>query len=202
VLYLYQIRESLWFFHWKLPQERFLDHKLFVEVIQSSYETGRKRACGLFTKKRLILSFTTSLVLLLSTVTNSTTAAVITAPIPETQIVETISNVVLSAPAMIDEPANMEKYVRSYFAKTPLLAQISYCESRFRQYDKKGNVLRGEMVKEDVGLMQINERYHKETAEKLGFDIYTIEGNLGYAKYLYNTQGAAPWSASSPCWSR
>lgn len=50
--------------------------------------------------------------------------------------------------------------------------------------------------------MQINELYHLETAEKLGLDIYTIEGNVAYAKHLYEEQGAKPWMSSSPCWAK
>jgi len=48
--------------------------------------------------------------------------------------------------------------------------------------------------------MQINEKYHKTTARELGYDLYTLEGNLLYGKYLYDTQGSNPWKASSRCW--
>ena len=51
-----------------------------------------------------------------------------------------------------------------------------------------------------MGVMQINERYHLLTAEKLGYNIHTLEGNVGYAKYLYEKFGSDPWSASSKCW--
>ncbi len=95
---------------------------------------------------------------------------------------------------------SVEAYVRDYFKDTPLLAEISRCESTFRQYDSKGNVLRGKVNKDDIGVMQINKMYHEEDAEKLGFDIYTLDGNLGYAKWLYGKYGDSPWVHSSKCW--
>lgn len=53
---------------------------------------------------------------------------------------------------------------------------------------------------QDIGMCQINTKYHLETATSLGYDIYTADGNWGYAKYLYSTQGTNPWSASRSCW--
>ena len=96
--------------------------------------------------------------------------------------------------------ATTEEKVTQYFAETPILVDIARCESRFRHTDKQGNVLRGEITPADVGVMQINEKYHLETSKKLGYDIHTLEGNLAYAKYLYEKQGARPWLASSHCW--
>ena len=34
----------------------------------------------------------------------------------------------------------------------------------------------------DVGVMQINEDYHLDTAQSLGMNIYSIDGNLAYAR--------------------
>ncbi|MDB5266300.1 MAG: hypothetical protein JWN89_115 [Parcubacteria group bacterium] len=50
--------------------------------------------------------------------------------------------------------------------------------------------------------MQINENYHLEDSKKLGYNIYTIEGNVAYAKYIYDKSGAKPWMSSSPCWAK
>lgn len=95
---------------------------------------------------------------------------------------------------------SVEAYVRDYFKDAPILAEISRCESTFRQFDSKGNVLRGKVNDDDIGVMQINKYYHEEDAEKLGFDIYTLDGNLGYAKWLYGKYGDNPWVHSSKCW--
>jgi hypothetical protein len=102
----------------------------------------------------------------------------------------------------ISQPENIKRYVSDYFADIPLLARIAGCESHYRMIDKKGNIIRGEVNQYDVGVMQINELYHKEDSEKLGFDIYTLEGNVAYARYLYEKQGAKPWVSSSACWSK
>lgn len=96
----------------------------------------------------------------------------------------------------------VEQRVNAYFANTPLLTQIAGCESRYNQFGKDGQIYRGEINNADVGVMQINEYYHLETSKKLGFDIHTLEGNMGYAKYLYDHEGSDPWSSSSYCWKK
>jgi len=48
--------------------------------------------------------------------------------------------------------------------------------------------------------MQINEYYHTDKAKKLGLNLRTVEGNLAYAKYLYDKEGTQPWISSSKCW--
>lgn len=95
-----------------------------------------------------------------------------------------------------------ETYVRHYFADLPELVDVSFCESRFRQHDKNGNVLRGEINPSDVGVMQINLYYHQKDAQKLGHDLYTLEGNTAYARDLYEKQGLDPWVHSSGCWTK
>lgn len=93
-----------------------------------------------------------------------------------------------------------QEIVDEHFADTPILKKIASCESGHRQFDETGAVLRGHMNSQDIGYMQINEKYHLSTALKLGLDIYSLEGNLEYAKYLYRTQGVKPWVHSSHCW--
>jgi hypothetical protein len=96
----------------------------------------------------------------------------------------------------------LEAYVRAYYKDTPELAEIAKCESMFRQYDAKGAILKGVVDKDDIGIMQINKYYNGSNAEKLGYDIYTIEGNLAYAKVLYDKFGTDPWSSSEKCWEK
>ena len=100
-----------------------------------------------------------------------------------------------------NDPVVMEKYLKQIFADDPILVEIARCESGFRQYDKNGLIVKGRVDSADIGVMQINERYHDETSKKLGLDIHTITGNVAYAKYLYEKEGTKPWSASKPCWS-
>lgn len=103
---------------------------------------------------------------------------------------------------LADKPLTLEQYVREYFKDTPIMAEIARCESRFRQVGRNGKVLRGELSAEDVGVMQINEFYHEDTAKILGIDLHTLDGNLAYAKWLYAKEGNAPWSSSSKCWQK
>ena len=97
--------------------------------------------------------------------------------------------------------ADVMTYVRTQYKNEPILVDIARCESSFRQYGTDGNILRGKVNHDDVGVMQINERYHADEALKLGYDIYTVPGNIAFGKYLYEKSGAQPWSSSSKCWS-
>ncbi len=107
----------------------------------------------------------------------------------------------LPVPITITKVETVRQRVVSYFSDIPIMAVISGCESHYRQYDSDGNIYRGEVNNKDVGLMQINEHYHLEDAKALGYNIYTIEGNLAFARYLYNHEGTAPWDSSGYCWS-
>lgn len=82
------------------------------------------------------------------------------------------------------------------------MAEVAGCESQYRHFSKNGNILRGVVNNSDLGVMQINEYYHGKTAGVLELDIYTLEGNLEYARWLYGKEGAQPWKSSSPCWNK
>ena len=94
----------------------------------------------------------------------------------------------------------IEEYVRAYYIDTPLLVEIARCESTFRHFDESGNIIRGVVNSSDVGVMQINTHYHGDVADNLGYDLFTLDGNLGYAQNLYDREGVTPWSASEFCW--
>ncbi len=98
--------------------------------------------------------------------------------------------------------ANVETEVREYFADIPLMAEVAKCESRYRQFENDGSVFRGKVNDRDVGALQINEYYHSARAQKLGYDLHTLKGNMQYARLLYKEQGAQPWVSSSPCWKK
>ena len=111
-------------------------------------------------------------------------------------------NVKVSQTALADQPLTIEAYVREYFKDTPILSEIARCESEFRHLGANGQVLRGEVAVEDVGVMQINEFYHGDRAKAFGLDLHTLDGNLAYAKWLYSRKGATPWYSSSKCWEK
>ena len=83
---------------------------------------------------------------------------------------------------------DVEAHVREYFSDIPIMVEVARCESHFTQFTKSGKVLRGKAVPADVGVMQINETYHLDRASKLGYDIHTLDGNLDYARHLYEEQ--------------
>lgn len=114
----------------------------------------------------------------------------------------TVTIVATSTASTTDSIKDVMAYVKSTYADEPLLVDIARCESAFRQYGQDGNILHGKVNQADIGVMQINEKYHLDKAESMGLDIRTTAGNVAYAKYLYDTQGAAPWSASQKCWSQ
>jgi hypothetical protein len=78
---------------------------------------------------------------------------------------------------------------------------IAGCESHFRQYDKDGSVLKNPNSSA-IGIMQIMSSAHNDRAADLGIDIYTTQGNLAFAKKLYDEQGTAPWNSSKGCWGK
>lgn len=104
------------------------------------------------------------------------------------------------------EPKKIKKttkeIIEEHFENSPVMVDVSKCESEFRQFNTNDEPLRGRVNRADVGAFQINEKYHAATAIKLGIDIYTLEGNIEYAKYLYETQGTDPWVHSKPCWNK
>lgn len=136
----------------------------------------------------------------MSTVTGTTQAlppATAAAPLPETpvQIVDEKKE------SRIKNSVEVEAYVKEYFKDVPILAEVARCESHFRQTDKDGNIIRGKANRFDIGVMQINELYHLDQAKAQKIDLYSLEGNLAYARELYEKQGVYPWMASSACWS-
>jgi hypothetical protein len=165
-------------------------------------------------KKRLILSITTGLAILIagisanhntSTISTSANREVIVTELPAPVIVkvdhlQTKKTDTSSAPKRV--VVRVEDKVREFFYDIPELVYVAKCESQFRQHTPDGQVLRGRVNSLDVGVMQINEYYHKEESKKRGFDIYTLNGNMAYAKWLYEKEGLTPWLSSSPCWGK
>ncbi len=102
----------------------------------------------------------------------------------------------------VENMMSTEKYVRQYFSDIPIMIQVARCESHFRQLDKDGNVHRGVVNDRDVGVMQINEYYHLDEAETLNYNLYTLDGNMAYARKLYEREGTEPWVSSKACWGK
>jgi hypothetical protein len=67
---------------------------------------------------------------------------------------------------------------------------------------KDGSVLYGFPNPKDVGACQINTPIWGAQAQKLGDDLYSYDGNIAFAKWLYNQQGNKPWGWSKSCWAK
>jgi len=107
-----------------------------------------------------------------------------------------------TAPASMPQAQSVQQYVESYFAAEPAMIAIARCESNFRQFDKNGEVLKNSEGSSAVGVFQIMSSVHDTTADNLGLDLDTLEGNVAYAQHLYEDKGTAPWAASAGCWSK
>jgi hypothetical protein len=93
-----------------------------------------------------------------------------------------------------------ESEVRRYFADIPVMIEIARCESNFRQFSDNGAVLRGGTGDGMIGVFQFFESIHGIPASRLGYDISTLDGNLEYARHLYETEGTTPWNNARTCW--
>jgi hypothetical protein len=81
-----------------------------------------------------------------------------------------------------------------------IMWQIALAESGGRQFNGKGQVIIGG-VTPDIGLLQISPQ-HLPEANKLNIDVYTLIGNLEFAKLLFDRPGTTPWNSSKHNWSK
>lgn len=117
---------------------------------------------------------------------------------PKTEIVVAMPQ----APQVIQTNEEAIALLNQTFKDAPVMIEIAKCESKLRQWDQNGEVLRGVVNPKDRGMFQVNEYYHLTESERLGYDIYSAEGNIAYAKFLYQSNGTTPWKSSAECWSK
>ena len=115
----------------------------------------------------------------------------------------TATSSALTTPAVVPidphNQADVSRAVAEYFADIPVMYEIAKCESNFTQYNPSGTVLNGGSGGM-LGVFQINGSVHKTFALSLNDDITTLQGNMAYARYLYQSDGTDPWISSEPCW--
>jgi len=92
------------------------------------------------------------------------------------------------------------KEVGIKFDDIPMLVKICKAESGGKQFKANGDVIRGIVNPSDIGYCQINEYINNDEARRLGYDIYTEQGNKDYAVYLFMTRGTEPWNSSRNVW--
>lgn len=97
----------------------------------------------------------------------------------------------------------VETRVQNYFRDAPVMVRIAKCESGFVHYDpsRPDGVLKNPNSSAR-GVFQILTSAHGKRAKRLGHDLWTLEGNLAYAKYLYRQNGTRDWNASRHCWGK
>lgn len=98
----------------------------------------------------------------------------------------------------INDPSAMIYEIFGKDAQT--MERVAHCESTALQFHADGTVVKGIQVPDDIGLFQVNLRYHKAEADRLGYDLFTLEGNAQFAKVLFDRNGLRDWSASEKCW--
>lgn len=147
-----------------------------------------------------MIELTTGIAFLVSSIYGSTTSPLV-ADASTTATIGASTEATTTQGAVMDRAA-VEDYIKTQFADTPILIAVAQCESNFRQFNPDGTVVRGQVDSHDVGVMQINETYWLGKSKSLGDDIYSVAGNVAYAKYLYNKEGTDPWNSSAKCWSQ
>ena len=128
--------------------------------------------------------------------TTTSVTAVATTTIATTTL--PISTSTTTATTTVQDQVAVEKQVRDYFADVPAMIQIARCESNFRQFTDSGSVLHGGASRGMIGVFQFNEQMHATAARTLGFNLATLEGNIGYARAVYMQQGTTPWASCEP----
>ncbi len=111
--------------------------------------------------------------------------------------------VAIVSPSMVFAGTNgsIESQIRTHFESDQVMINIARCESEFTQFRRDGSVLRGGYKGRMIGIYQIAPM-HIPDATRLGFDVETVEGNIGYAQYLYDLYGTSPWLDSAHCWKK
>lgn len=117
--------------------------------------------------------------------------------------IATVLSLALTTATYANPNRGVEQQVRTYFKDAPVMVRIAKCESGFLHYDpKRPSRLRKnpDPRSSASGVFQILLKTHGPDARKLGFDITTIKGQLGYAKHLYKQRGTRDWNESRACW--
>jgi hypothetical protein len=81
-----------------------------------------------------------------------------------------------------------------------VMRELGRPEQKPRQFLPDGSVLHDQTTPDDIGMAQINLGYWGAEALKLGYDIYTYDGNLKMAKWIFDHYGSGPWFWSRSCW--
>jgi hypothetical protein len=118
---------------------------------------------------------------------------------------ESLSDMYAVAPDSIEvDSSYVEARVTEYFSDIPVMIAIASCESEFRQYEPDGRLLVNPNPRSTAsGVYQILYKQHaKVWAKNPQTNITTLEGNMAFARQMYEESGTSPWNSSKGCWSK
>ncbi len=96
---------------------------------------------------------------------------------------------------------SIKSLVEARFGANSAMSKVAGCESSYTQFSPSGRPLKNP-GSSATGVFQILASVHRASALKMGLDIDTTLGNLGYAEVLYKANGLVPWEESRKCWDR
>lgn len=107
-----------------------------------------------------------------------------------------------TSPVVKTFDTEVHRLALKYKQNETLARAIIKCEGKM--YKDRGNnknyTKEGVWWSSDIGWWQINDFYHKDSALKMGLDIYNEWDNLEYGFSLMSREGTTPWNASKYCW--
>lgn len=81
----------------------------------------------------------------------------------------------------------IEELVIRTFPDDHRMLPVAECESNLRQFNTDGSVLMGGGGGNYIGIFQIGIQW-VDLASSMEMDVYTIEGNVAFARWLYNSE--------------
>ncbi len=85
-----------------------------------------------------------------------------------------------------------QKIRETFPEESETMVRIAKCESNFNYKVVSPT--------NDHGLLQINQAAHGKRLAELNINALTVEGNLKYARMLYDESGTNSWYMSKECW--
>ena len=70
------------------------------------------------------------------------------------------------------------------------LLRAGFCETQLRHVSDSGDVVRGKENPQDIGIFQLNLRYHLLEMRSQGLNPFKRADNIKYAQILYKQRGA------------
>lgn len=87
---------------------------------------------------------------------------------------------------------DLKLLIQTEFPNNQRMLSVAVCESGIRHFAPiTGTILTSKT--NDLGLFQINSKTWLEKSKELGYDIYTVRGNIKMARYIYEVQGINAW---------